>query len=1292
MALSVNPRFSIVTAAFAAVVLCAAGPAAAAPPTLTPRVLQCDGSFASGVVTSHPTPTVRVEEQSSTPGLKIGQRRLSVLPASTVALWRFDGTFNVFVSSNYTVGCPSGCCRTWDYTYNDANGSAGLRTGLCSYTDAVNNNCSVLTVMTLFGAQQNRAQFGACPADPSTLPAATGTAAITPPGPRPGLATNGLSAEAITLNGVNQFATSPNSSSWNLPPTYTLAAWVNAAAVSGRIVSQQGNGYWGIGVGGGGGLRHFDSREAGGNTDVERGSGLVGGWHLVHLVRRNGTDRRYYIDGRLVGTAVASSTNSFTSHPNTSSLEIGRYVGGTEFLNGSLDDVRIFNDSITDDDIMLEWTTQMHKYSSDSGVTFSTVAGAYSGAPLNGTTAVVTYVPPEPYSATARWRFTAQNIDGESVVGSAYGITIDNLPPIAPALSAVATSANDITWNWGLPPRVCLPPGSASVFYQLVDAPSGASLTPPGNMAYPASTVGENFPGSPNQLTGRQLRVNDNWGAGLSAVTSAYTLANPPLANSVVPSVVSTGSALISWGQNGNPAYTRYLVSMSQDPLFATGVSTPAALANDYTGSSIMFPSLLAGTTYHVRVQSFSGRSSDAFGGAESVFVSTSFTTLPGTPGLGGFALSNVAIQWNWTAVPNAQYYKLFDIAGSTLYTGGALSFIQGGLTTNTQYTSRVEAVSANGAGARGSATAFTLANDPTFPVVNGVFASSITYSWNGNLNPAYTFYEVAVTTDPTFAIIVTTLTISATTATATGLFPGTSYYARVRSVNGSQIYGTGTVNFPVSFTLADPAVTVVLAPPSAYVPPNGSIGQWHFDVGTGTIAADSSVFGNNAYLTCVAAGCVSTPTFAAGPAGLGSAVSFSGLANGLVRVPDTVNYNFNDNITVSAWVNPSSLAQPSGAGIVVRGNGGVENFALDVSLGLYRFMPKPGFVAPSTNTIAVGTWIHLIGVYDSAVGSATLYVNGRPANTVLAVPLRTAAAHDISIGNRQSAAAAYDRGFLGSIDAVRVQQRALNAAEALAEYQGSFVSTVTPPAPNNTVMIGLAPNAFGAPANIFVSIDPVLHPITITPAFLNAGLTVIPTGFTLVPNSIIEVVPIVAGAPFTQTLGSPAILSMPYADANGDNIIDNTSPPLAASALKVYTLNTTVNRWEALPTFVDPATRRVTTYTPHFSVFALFAPMTIGTSLSQVRVYPVPWTPGTRDRFDATGLTFDRLPTTGIIRILNLAGERVREFSFDGSAAGTVSWDGRNDGGGRTASGVYFARITGENGSTALVKFAIER
>ena len=239
---------------------------------------------------------------------------------TTLALWRFDGNYEVIVSSAYTVGCPNGCCRAWYYNYLSANGSAALRTGECSYTDAANNDCSDLTVMTSFATSQNRVQLGACPANPSTLPTVSSSFSITAIGPLPGATTVFLSSSALQLNGVNRYATAPNSSSWNLPASYTLAAWINANADV-RIVSQQSaSGYWGLAVSGGGAPPRFTRRLP--RPDLRNRPNR--GWHLVHLVRNNNTNRRFYIDGvRLVGTAVATSTDSFQNHPNNATLEIG---------------------------------------------------------------------------------------------------------------------------------------------------------------------------------------------------------------------------------------------------------------------------------------------------------------------------------------------------------------------------------------------------------------------------------------------------------------------------------------------------------------------------------------------------------------------------------------------------------------------------------------------------------------------------------------------------------------------------------------------------------------------------------------------------------------------------------------------------------------------------------------------------------------------------------------------------------------------------------------------------------
>ena len=148
----------------------------------------------------------------------------------------------------------------------------------------------------------------------------------------------------------------------------------------------------------------------------------------------------------------------------------------------------------------------------------------------------------------------------------------------------------------------------------------------------------------------------------------------------------------------------------------------------------------------------------------------------------------------------------------------------------------------------------------------------------------------------------------------------------------------------------------------------------------------------------------------------------------------------------------------------------------------------------------------------------------------------------------------------------------------------------------------------------------------------------------------------------------------------------------LTAADIRMYTLNTAVNAWTPLPTVVDRANRSASGVTPHFSVFALFAPTTVAASLAGVKAYPVPWKPGSGGRFDGPGVTFAGLPASGSIRILTLGGRRVRDFSF-GGLAGEALWDGLNDDGRRAASGVYFARVSSDaGGAPVLVKFAIEK
>jgi hypothetical protein len=1273
--------------------LFAAAPASAVP-SITGQILQCDGTYASGVNTHLPAAqlvsgAIRAQVQDAS-GLRIGTARMGIIATgSTRAEWRFDDQATLIQTSCVAdaVDCPTnGFCAGYVWSYSDSNGSPTMTTGLCVYDQPCAGTGS------LFGGIPPIGQ-GACPA---TTPSSPMT--IFPVDGSNHFPVYPGTNSVATFNGAQYSSVPYSGGTWDLGATYTLSAWFKTASAGAQYILSQQNGgeFVGFGVNAGG-VWHRDSRDATvGTSDVTKGSGLNNGaWHQIHVVRRNGTDIRFYADGALITTVVASSTGSFLAFPIQAPVMLGSLQGASNFFNGTIDEIRVTDAALNDDQVYLEYNGSVHhKYSSNSGATFAEAAGSFAGGPSNGAQGLLNYTPGEAYTATSQWIFEAQSTQTATTILSAFTPVIDTARPVAPALTGTPTTTNDITWSWGAPGKVCQVPSVP--YFQLVDEVSGAVITPANTVHYPADTsIGENVPGSPNQLRSRGLIITDVWGtSNLSASATAYTLAANPV--SLAFSNVSTGGFTASWSANGNPAYTRYELSYARDAGFTVGLTTRAGINDNLTATSVGVNGLAIGTTYFLRVRSYNGRATDPYGGAGGTYLTGTFVTQSGAPALAGAPLSPTSVNWSWSTVPGASGYTLYDSPTQAVMLGpgaAAVTFTSGPfLSPNTRYDAEVEATmpAPTPVSPRGHAFTYTLADPPTGTAVSAIYQSSVAITWNRNGNPAGTFYQIVVASDVAFNVIVATINVATTNVTVANLVTGGTYYAKVQAINGVQIE-TAFDAAVVAALPADPKITSNPSPNSPYVASSQLVGAWQFDESTGTFSVDASTYGDNANLVCVLNGCVSTPTWTAGPTGLGSGLAFNGLSGAVLSTVGTP-FAFTDSLTVEAWVDPATTAQQNGAGIVARGNLGSEDFALDVSGGKFRFIALPAKIATAPSVLSAGVWTHVVGVYDSVAQTATLYLNGVAAASVgAAAPPRTNSGQVLSIGNRPNALGSEALGFAGSIDSVRVFHRALAPAEVLADYQGGFVSSVTPAAPNFGVIVALPPNAFGAPAQILISADPVGHPIKIPSAALSAGLAALPAGLTMVPNSLIEVVPIVGGLPFTTPLGSSAALSIPYTDADSNGIIDGTNPPLAASSVMMYTLNTTVNRWELLPTSVDTAHHRATGITPHFSVFALFAPVTIGSSINGVTVYPVPWKPGTRGRFDAAGVTFANLPPSGTIRILNLAGARVREFSYSGLSAGVAVWDGLTDQGRRAASGVYFARITG-TGGTALVKFAIER
>jgi len=166
-----------------------------------------------------------------------------------------------------------------------------------------------------------------------------------------------------------------------------------------------------------------------------------------------------------------------------------------------------------------------------------------------------------------------------------------------------------------------------------------------------------------------------------------------------------------------------------------------------------------------------------------------------------------------------------------------------------------------------------------------------------------------------------------------------------------------------------------------------------------------------------------------------------------------------------------------------------------------------------------------------------------------------------------------------------------------------------------------------------------------------------------------------------------PCVVSFPYADANGDGLVDGSFPPVRVKDLAVWRLDETNGLWvRRAGANIDETAMEVSFDVEHFSSYALMG--VPDTDVSLVRAYPVPFSPnaGNSDRYgDWTRLiTFTDLPSYGKIRIFTIAGDLVRTLDVAPQDVNTKKWDVRNSAGQIVASGVYIWEIvSGKNRKT---------
>jgi hypothetical protein len=245
------------------------------------------------------------------------------------------------------------------------------------------------------------------------------------------------------------------------------------------------------------------------------------------------------------------------------------------------------------------------------------------------------------------------------------------------------------------------------------------------------------------------------------------------------------------------------------------------------------------------------------------------------------------------------------------------------------------------------------------------------------------------------------------------------------------------------TFTLAI-VVSAVIGAPATAAASAGLVGYWNFDEGQGTLAADSSGFGNNATLEGNAAWV---------PGHSGFALSFDGSGLGRVQVPDSSSLEPSSGVTVESWIKSAGspgvyryIVAKGAAGCITASyglytglSGGLEFYVSTGHGTAYRDSPDAG------DTIWDGRWHFVVGTYDGA--AVRLYVDGKQvgSGTPWTQPIgyTLSASNDLFIGDYPGCRN-IDWGFRGTIDEVSVWSRALSAAE-IAAAASSPQSTVSP-------------------------------------------------------------------------------------------------------------------------------------------------------------------------------------------------------------------------------------------------------
>ncbi len=211
----------------------------------------------------------------------------------------------------------------------------------------------------------------------------------------------------------------------------------------------------------------------------------------------------------------------------------------------------------------------------------------------------------------------------------------------------------------------------------------------------------------------------------------------------------------------------------------------------------LLLNGLPGGVTYYAAIMSVDDRgfvspidtNTSAIGQQAHAFVTSSLGSAP--TNFQGMALSTFSIQWSWDITAGATNYILYSFpADVPVGNTNGFSLIDGVFTPNEAITRRLRASNLSGTSLpTAPVTVYTLAQVPANLAVTDVGLTTVDLSWTSNGNPAGTQYRLERSNNGIVYVPVATMTV--TVYNDTGLAQLTTYYYRVRAINGDGVFTT---------------------------------------------------------------------------------------------------------------------------------------------------------------------------------------------------------------------------------------------------------------------------------------------------------------------------------------------------------------------------------------------------------------------------------------------------------------------------------------------------------------------